>query len=253
MNISGLVLLSIIVTFCTTNNTNKKKDVTYSNIQAAGKNEGSISFGLVGMNGVVINNGSELSPSSNVNIETIVNIEENTNEVDFIIIKKPDYLLLEQDIKKASVLQEIISMRFRIRSPHEKRVLFDIEPKRSIYGGPNDNVFLSDQEEKLKFVYEKNEIDKLFLSIGNIGSEPISYAVVALFNWKQVPLIRENEVLYVSANSDEREIFEINLPETNSPKNYQILAFPDPYEVRPNNYRSHQTHGSFRVMVKPDQ
>lgn len=68
-----------------------------------------------------------MKPNSKVNIETHVNVKKSSKEIDYLIIKKPDYLLKEKDIRRASVLQEVKFMRYPLKNKNQKTIEVDFQ------------------------------------------------------------------------------------------------------------------------------
>lgn len=170
-----------------------------------------------------------------------------------MIIKKPDYLLKEKDIGRASVLQEVISMRYPLKNQNQKMKEVDFQkPLKEASGGPIDNVFLSREIERLGVVYNIEEQKNIYLSSGNLDEDNAQrYALVAFLDWKQVPIMDNRDILFTSVPPDTKQIFNIELPSTDTQKNYQILDFPQPFDVSEENFYSQRTFGTIRTIVKP--
>lgn len=190
-----------------------------------------------------------MQPNTTKAIPINIEITDNTKEVDFVLIKNPDFLLKKDDIKLASLLQEVICLRYSINQPIKKVKEIEYEDPLKIYvKGPNDNVFISNSIEQLKIVYEGISSESMYLHVGNISQEPMDYALISFLDWKQVPLL-DNMVSYVSVKPDTRKVFNLELPSTNEEKNYQILAFPMPFRVSDDNFHSQMIYGTLRTII----
>ncbi|MCD1162052.1 hypothetical protein LQF35_17115 [Peribacillus sp. N3] len=78
----------------------------------------------------------------------------------------------------------------------------------------------------------------------------IRYAIIALKDWEQVAVRDNTDVLYTTVPPETRHLFDFNLPDVERENNFQLIAFPFPYEVNADNYESQQTFGSFRVVIQ---
>ncbi|WP_221569301.1 hypothetical protein [Alkalihalobacillus sp. TS-13] len=193
----------------------------------------------------------KMKPNSTINLNTIVNVGQDTKELDYLLIKKPNYLVKDRDIKKASILQEVIAMRFSITNSIKTR--FDSEnPLKEYSNGPNDYIFISKSMDKLGVVYKAKPDQKLYLSVGNVNKdEKKEFALVAFLGWKQVPLIDNKKVNYISVDPGKRKIYSLDLPKSDKAKNYQVISIPSPYNVSQTNYSSQMVYGSIRTIIEP--
>jgi hypothetical protein len=194
-----------------------------------------------------------MKPNSKFHFEIQLDVPQDTKEVDCLIIKKPKYLLKDNDVTKASILQEVLPLRFKIASSknQEPNKLNYEKPLQTFYQGPNDCVFISESIDKLKIMYRLKQNKTAYLSVGNIKNKNVDYALVAFLDWKQVPVLNNKEVIYVSVPKGVRKVFPLSLMNTEKEKNYQVLALPKPYQASPTDNSSQTVYGSMRTIIEP--
>ncbi|TDL89937.1 hypothetical protein E2R55_11390 [Vibrio vulnificus] len=195
----------------------------------------------------------DMKPNSSININVSVPIRSDSSELTFVIVQKPEYKLKELDLIKAGILEQVLSMRFSInKADSEKNVkkVKEVKPDAIVKDGLNENISITNSQEKLQSIMTEKEGKKLKLSAGNETNAEIGYAIIALKDWEQVAVKDYTDVLYTTVPPETRHLFDFKLPEVESEENFQLIAFPFPYEVSPDNYESQQTFGSFRVVIQ---
>ncbi|MCU4715781.1 hypothetical protein OCE25_26235 [Bacillus cereus] len=189
-------------------------------------------------------------PNTIVDTTILNEVDKDIKEVDYLIIKKPNFLLEKFDPEPIGSLQQILSLRYNIEN---KAIPFreSIFPLFTSNKGPIDSVFISETKDKLNALTSAKSGQDVYLTVGNISNEVIRYALVALLDWEQVPLIDDEFIHYVTVNPNEKKVYQLKLPETEVKKNYQVLAFPFPYEVSNKKYTSQSVEASIRTVIKP--
>lgn len=186
-----------------------------------------------------------------VDTEILNEIDADTKEVAYLAIKDPDLLIEKLDLDIASSVQRVLSLRYGLENETVPYYHYEsVAPLKTGYEGPIDNVFISETEE-LTALMSAESGQEVYLTVGNPTDEVMDYVLVSFLDWEQVPLINEEEVLYVTVNPNEKKIFQLRLPETDKKKNYQVLAFPFPYKTSLENFESHTVEGSFRTVIQP--
>lgn len=195
----------------------------------------------------------DMKPNSSINFNVAVPIRSDSSELTFVIVQKPEYKLKELDLIKAGILEQVLSMRYSINkadSGNNIKNVKEVKPDAIVKDGLNENISITNSQEKLQSIMTEKEGKKLKLSAGNETNEEIRYAIIALKDWEQVPVIDNTEVLYTTVPPETRHLFDFNLPDVERENNFQLIAFPFPYEVNADNYESQQTFGSFRVVIQ---
>ncbi len=72
--------------------------------------------------------------------------------------------------------------------------------------GLNENISITNSQEKLQSIMTEKEGKKLKLSAGNETNEGIRYVIIALKDWEQVPVIDNTEVLYTTVPPETRHL-----------------------------------------------
>ncbi|MDP1442542.1 hypothetical protein [Priestia megaterium] len=192
-----------------------------------------------------------MNPNSSKDINVRIPIRPNTQELAILLIKKPSYKLKEMDLNKASVLEEVLSLRYPINHKNELDNLKEVKPDIVVKDGLNEEMFVTNDIHKLQSVMVGKEGEKLWFSTGNDTSEPLKYAIIALKNWRQTKVIDNQDVIYTTVSEEERKLFSFTLPNVKKDSNFQLIAFPYPYHVSKDNYSSQQAFGSFRTVIEP--
>lgn len=194
----------------------------------------------------------EMRPRSSLDIKVSAPIKSNSSELTFLLVKKPEYKLKENDLNRAAVLEEVLSMRYSINKTvsTSKEELKEGKSKAIKRDGLNDYLFVTNSTEKLQFIFTETEGEKLTLSAGNDTNTEIRYAILALKDWEQDIIIDNNEVLYTTVPPESRRIFDFKLPNVERESNFQFIALPFPYEVSSDNYMSQQAFSSFRIVIQ---
>lgn len=195
----------------------------------------------------------DMESKSSKKIKISVDTSKNANELTFLLIKKPEYKLEEMDISRASILEEVLSMRYTINSREIKSEVTsekETKPQEVLKDGLNDYLFITNKKDQLQTVVKEKENENLILSAGNDSDQKRKYAIVALNDWEQEEIINGKDVIYTTIEPNTRNIFNFDLPKVKEDTNFQFLAFPFPYEVSIDNYESQSTYSTFRVVVK---
>ncbi|MGE6347774.1 hypothetical protein ACQKIY_01920 [Bacillus mycoides] len=194
----------------------------------------------------------DMKPNSSITTKIHLHISPNASELTFLIIKKPEYKLKDNDLNKAAILEEVLSMRYSINTHHndnEKIKPTPVQPKTVLKDNLYEPLFVTRNEEKLQTVLYENEDKELTISNGNETKEEMSYAIVAFKDWEQIEILNSKKVAYTTVAPETRQIFNFTLPTVEQESNFQLVAFPFPYKVSQDNYVSQQAFGSFRIVI----
>ncbi|HDR7447822.1 MULTISPECIES: hypothetical protein [Bacillus] len=195
----------------------------------------------------------DMKPNNSITTKISLHTSPNASELAFLIIKKPEYKLKDNDLHKASILEEILSMRYSIHHPHKESETLKftpIQPHTILKDGLYEPLFVTSNEEKLQTVFSEKEGETLTLSNGNETKDEIPYAIVAFKDWEQVELFHNKNVAYTTVAPETRQTFTFTLPTVEQESNFQLVAFPFPYKVSEDHYVSQQAYGSFRIVIE---
>lgn len=198
----------------------------------------------------------DMKPNSSINTEISLNISPNAKELTFLLVKKPEYKLKDNDMKKASILEEVLSMRYSINKNNKKEEIEEIEmiqPKTILKDGLNEPLFITKNEEKLQAVFSETEGKELSISNGNETNKDMKYVIVAFRDWEQIEILDNKKVIYTTVAPETRQIFNFTLPKTEQESNFQLVALPFPNEVSKDNYESQKAFGSIRIVVENEE
>ncbi|MED2186014.1 hypothetical protein [Bacillus wiedmannii] len=197
----------------------------------------------------------DMKPNSSIKTKISLDISPNAKELTFLIVKKPEYKLKDNDLNKAAILEEVLSMRYPVNSNHkeEEKTKTDsvqpIQPKTVLKDNLYEPLFVTKNAEKLQAVFSESEGKELTVSNGNESKEEINYAIVAFKDWEQIEILDNKKVAYTTVAPETRQIFNFKLPTVDQESNFQLVALPFPYKVSKDNYPSQQAFGSFRIVI----
>lgn len=195
----------------------------------------------------------DMKPNSSITTKISLRTSPNASELTFLIIKKPEYKLKDNNLNKAAILEDILSMRYLmhpLQKENEKIKLSLINPDAILKDGLYEPVFVTNREENLQTVFFEKEGKQLILSNGNETNDEMTYAIVAFKDWKQVEIFNNRKVVYTKVAPETRQIFNFTLPSVDQESNLQLVAFPFPYKVSEEDYISQQAFSSFRIVIE---
>ena len=187
-----------------------------------------------------------------INISHTTN--ENTKEVDYLFIKKPNFFLEEFKPEAIGSLQQIMGLRYNLNTDimdFEMLKKDSLPPSSILNEGPIDNVFISEKEDELNALMVSKSGQDIYLTVGNPSNNYLQYAVIAFLDWEQVPFSDNQFIIYVGVQPGEKKVYKLQLPFVKTKTNYQIIAFPNPYEVSKSNYPSQSIEASIRTVIQP--
>lgn len=190
----------------------------------------------------------ELESNDSKKISFSLDVPKNSNELSILIIKKPDFMVDKGDTKRAIKTEDILSLRYRIDSNSDKEYELSTIDHNRIDKNIVTRVFLSKKVDELKLCTVLESEEEVYISLGNKRDEVIEYAVIALQDWIQVP-IEDMKVQYFSVGVNEHVNFKHRLPKTDKDINYQIVVFPNPYNLTDQDLSSTFTYATHRIHV----
>ncbi|QWH75409.1 hypothetical protein EXW59_00465 (plasmid) [Bacillus mycoides] len=192
----------------------------------------------------------DMNPYSSKEIKISFNISENAKELTFLLVKKPNYKLRDNDINKASILEEILSMRYSIKNKNKIEMKQEIQPENILKDGLNEPLFITKDKENLQIVFSETEEKEFIVSNGNETDEEMKYVLLAFKDWDQSEIVSNKGIIYTTVEPHTRKIFKFTLPKVEQESNFQLIALPFPNEVSKDNYVSQKAYGSFRMLIQ---
>lgn len=181
-----------------------------------------------------------------INIK-IKNIPQHAHELDYIIIKNPNYKVSKNEIERAHILQEIMSLRYKLLDES-----VDISYKKNYIQStekPLDNIFVSYDENKLTIPTIIKQNQNLFTVLGNFNNTTIDYAVILLKDWKQINIRGEDKVEFFKLMANQRIYFPLNNSSFKVGSNYQLIAFSNPFKFSLDDYNTLNVYASHRFNI----
>ncbi|MEG0578065.1 MAG: hypothetical protein RSE41_07060 [Clostridia bacterium] len=188
------------------------------------------------------------SKSDHIEFNLEIDIPKKSKELDYILIRKPYYMPHKKNIESLLPLQTVLPIRFKINDLNDE-IKYE-KMLRTYTEGPSDNIWISNKENNFDLLYETNENDDIFLTLGNDGNEVIDYAVVLFNNWEQVEFNDGDMTKFLKVNPKEKQSLKFNLPDVEEDTYFQAIAFPLPYKVDPNDMMSTNAFGSCKFIIK---
>jgi hypothetical protein len=102
-------------------------------------------------------------------------------------------------------------------------------------------------------MYHSKKNKEVFLSVGHPEGKSSDFALAAFLDWKQIPFPDRNHqrVHYVTLEKGKREVFPLKLPQVQRESNFQVIAFPKPYQISESDFGSQTVYGSPRIVIQP--
>lgn len=183
-----------------------------------------------------------------VQINLEIDLPKNSNELDYILIRKPYYMPKENNIESLIPLQTILPIRFKINDFNDE---IEYEKLVETYTeGIFDNISISDKENNSDLLYKISENEDAFLTLGNDSDKTIDYAVVLFNNWKQVQFNDGDMTKFFEVKPQEKQSIKLKVPDVAKDTYFQAIAFPLPYKVGNNDIMSTNAFGSCKFIIK---
>ena len=179
-----------------------------------------------------------------------IEIPKNSRELTYIVIRNPNFMPENFDVGEIIPLQTVLSKRFNLGNNDEK-IKYESNFTSSSEG-PIDNLWISSNKFEQQSIYKGKSGDKVYTTLGNYNKENLDYAVVIFSNWNQVPFDDGTNVKYLNLNPNEKQTFELTLPNVNESSLFQVIAFPMPYKITSSTSHSGSfAYGSFKFILEP--
>lgn len=188
-----------------------------------------------------------LDAIDNIDINIELNLSDTSGELCYLVIPRPNQELTELNLNQQLSLQNVFTTRFKLNNC-SKNVEYFNNPESSD-SNTIPELFVSNSKDELKIFNEISEKEYIYLTIGNVFSEPLDYAIVSFHDWTQSSIDNTSFIKYVSLKPNTTAIEKIQLPEVNNDTNVQFISFPLPYKVDSKTYLSTSSFASGRFKV----
>jgi hypothetical protein len=176
------------------------------------------------------------------NIPFIIDIPEDTHEFSLLVFKDPNFVELDNEsYNSLSSLEEVIALRFNLNG-NNKIIPETMKAEGEKSSLPIVPLFLSSTYDELKIVTEHFNNDTLYLFSGEYEiSNEKEQAIIVFNDWEQISL-NDNMVNYLET-TNKMKYYPLNFTNKGI---YQIVSFPEPFNVSNNNRESQRVYSSFR-------
>lgn len=175
------------------------------------------------------------------------NIPENSKDLCYLIIKRPDYFIEDKDIGKALSLADIITLRYNLDIKEKKPNIS--KNVNTTSDGLITEVFISKNKNKLKALFECNEAEKIYLTIGNTKNELQTVGVIKLLDWEPIKF-QDKLVNFYKINPCEKITIDETCPEVKKDSLLQYIYFPYAYNISRENFYSTISYATNRLIVR---
>ncbi len=173
-------------------------------------------------------------------------------ELSIIIIRKPYIMVDKDDINRAIKTDDIINLRYKIKSVKEeyKKNKCDIKfEKIKLNKDLEFDLFVTKEDKDLKIITTASENTDYFLILGNKEQKNKSVAFIVLLDWEQIK-INDKYVNFVDVPKKSYIYSKLKFPQIKKEEsNFQILLFPKPYEIKEKDYKDLNVYGSTRIHL----
>ncbi|EZH66540.1 hypothetical protein DH09_11475 [Bacillaceae bacterium JMAK1] len=175
--------------------------------------------------------------------------DQQANEVSILNIISPNIQLQDIDEEFGYDSNTAYPIRRAVSQEVNKKE-FDQNVEVNNIDEVNFDSFLSRSEGEFELINDADKGESLYLNLGNIYDRDVTYAVIALLDWKQVPL-NGKDVLFTKVDKDKTGVLEIELPDDiDGNPSYQLIAFSYPYEIEEGNYDAADVYPTQRIFLK---
>lgn len=196
----------------------------------------------------------KIQPNSSININITVPIENNTKEISYIIVKKPNFFMRDENLKTATFLREVIVLRYNFEDSNGS-LQIDTKYKKGLktYSkATSTGIFTSNVPDLSKIIFNTESNKDAYIRVGNETQVDLDFALIAFKDWEQIPLLDNELINYVKSSDGETQVYNLRFPEVKKLSNYQVIAFPKPYNYS-NDNNIEVAYPSPRTTIYPNK
>ncbi len=178
-------------------------------------------------------------------------LPKDVGEIAFIIVPEAKYHLKDNDIEIATGLQENYIMRYITKKASSNKFGSELHPTYKTDELTGEEIFMASGKMSNKVLYTSKSQMPVYLQLYNNGKEKMNYALVA-FSENNQQKFNGKHVMYVSVENEKTNVYKIKLPKIKKENNFQIIAFPAPFDNSTKfeevNFRG---YSSIRTLIQP--
>lgn len=168
----------------------------------------------------------------------ITDLDSGMHDIVVIMVKNPNNKSLDEEYRKKTDLSHLIIERFNVIVGDSDKPATHIEFTNEGVKEPQNlgGIFLSKKNDYKRWLSEDvkpGEILDYFIHVGNsLEKDHQTYALVVLYNWKQIDIVEGKNVLYYKLNKDDSFVLPatLNTPESEGVEDLTALLIQNPNE-----------------------
>lgn len=178
-------------------------------------------------------------------------LPKNVGEIAFVIVPEAKYHLKDKDIDIATGLQENFIMRYITKNASSYKIDSEQPPTYKTDELTGEEIFMASGKMSNKVLYTSKSQMPVYLQVDNSREKKMNYALVA-FSEHEQQKIDGKHVLHVSVENEKTNVYKIKLPRVEKEKNFQVIAFPAPFDHSATfeevNFKG---YSSIRTLIQP--
>lgn len=158
----------------------------------------------------------------------ISNFDSGLNDVLFVIVKNSNITSLDNEYRASTDMNHLLFIRFNVANDNDLSPKYNITKFKAKNSNILDGVFISKTEDNLqRWLSEKTSPEKsinYFIDVGNVRSDAQSYALITLFDWKQIKIDGKNDVLFFQLDKNKQTTIPAAFRTPSKPNIYDLTS-----------------------------
>lgn len=178
-----------------------------------------------------------MKPNQSLKIPVEVNqFDSGLNDVIFVLIKYSNVKSLNNEFRANTDMNHLLFVRFNVANNNDQIPKYKIENFKSVESNNIlDGVFISKSRQLKRWLSDKinpGEFIKYYIDIGNLGSKEQTYALISLFDWKQINIDDENNVVFFRLDKNKKISIPTSFKVPNIQNTYDLttILIYNPYQ-----------------------
>ena len=193
----------------------------------------------------------EMTKDQVITLPIKATLPKDVGEIAFIIVPEAKYHLKDSEIDIATGLQENYIMRYMTKKAPSNKIESEFHPTYKTDELTGEEIFMASGKISNKVLYTSKSQMPVYLQVDNNNKEKMNYALVAFSEYDQQTFSGKH-VMHVSVENEKTNVYKIKLPKVKKEKNFQVIAFPAPFDDSAKfedvNFRGYST---IRTLIQP--